>query len=142
MPKKTAARVVAIAAGVMLLALLAWWMTAEPDHITVVSWGGDYEHAQADALFHPYTDESGVEVRPALYGGGVAEVGRQAQAAVPDWDVVDFELPDAAEACRRGFLESIDPASLPQSADGKPAADDFVPGAWGRAGSAAWSIPR
>lgn len=131
MSRKTAARIVAIIAGIFLLMVAAWWAMREPDRITVVSWGGEYSRAQALAMFHPYTDESGVEVKIGLYGGGVSELSRQLEAGRLEWDVIDFELPDAAEACRKGLVETIDHSTLPNGDDGKPAADDFVRGALG-----------
>jgi putative spermidine/putrescine transport system substrate-binding protein len=120
-----------VAVALLLGAGLWWWTSREPDRIVVVSWGGEYARAQAIALFHPYTDDSGVAVRVGLYGGGLTELTRQLESGQLEWDVVDFELPDAAEACRKGLIETIDATTLPKGDNGAPAAADFVPGAIG-----------
>jgi putative spermidine/putrescine transport system substrate-binding protein len=48
-----------------------------------------------------------------------------------DWDVVDFELADAMQACSEGLLAPIDAASLPAGADGASPRDDFFKNALG-----------
>jgi len=118
---------VAVAAGVFFYPAL---FPVKP--IVVASWGGPYAHAQGDALFHPYTDKTGTPIDVALYNGGIADIEAQVKKGKPDWDVVDFELDDAVEACSKGLLEVIDDSTLPPGSDGKPATQDFVPGAIGR----------
>lgn len=116
-----------------------WWLP--PENLTVVSWGEDYQRAQMVSLFHPFTDETGVDVDATIYGGGLNEVRSQVASGTIEWDVVDFDLADAAAACREGLLERIDPATLPAAEDGTSAAADFVPGAVGSCwiGSAVYS---
>ena len=109
-----------------------YWKTLPPESITVVSWGDAYGRAQTVALFHPYTDKSGVDVTVKNYGGGLKEIAAQVQAGDVDWDVVDLELEDAASACRQGLLERLDGIiQLPPGIDGSRAARDFVQGALG-----------
>ena len=71
---------------------------------------------------HPFAAANRVDVHIADWEGRLTDI---------KGDVIDFELPRVVEACERGMLEKIDAATLPAGADGKPAAEDFVPGAIG-----------
>lgn len=94
--------------------------------LTAVTWPGPYGQAQASALFEPYAQRSGVNVRIAQYDGDLA-----ALRASRGWDVVDLELPNAIAACREGLLERIDASALPAGLHGEPAGSDFVANALG-----------
>lgn len=91
--------------------------------LTAVTWPGPYGQAQASALFEPYAQRSGVNVRFAQYDGDLA--------ALRTGDVIDLELPNAVAACRAGQLERIDAAALPAGLHGEPASTDFVANALG-----------
>ncbi len=119
-----------------------YWASLPPPFLTVASWGGEYSAAQTAALFHPFTDQSGVAVVLRLHGGGTDEIARQTEMAEPEWDVIDMELEDAAKACREGLLERLDGLNLPKGADGSPPSEDFVPGALGPCwvGTAVYSL--
>jgi putative spermidine/putrescine transport system substrate-binding protein len=112
------------AAVVILLAALAafYWLTRPLPVLTVTTWAGDYGRAQAAAQMHPYAAAHRVDVRLAQWDGELSGL---------KGDVVDFELPRAVEACRKGLLEKFDAGALPAGADGNPAQKDFVPGAIG-----------
>lgn len=124
------------------LGLLAGLLTLAPStsaqeldasaSLTVLSWGGAYEHAQRRALFTPFTEAHGVPVAVARYNGGLAAL-RQAVAEnnVP-WDVLDMTRSDAMAACEEGLLEPLPPELVAPAPDGTPAAQDFLPGALGR----------
>jgi putative spermidine/putrescine transport system substrate-binding protein len=99
--------------------------------LTVATWSGPYSRAQANALFRPFGDAARIDVRIALYDGGLGELRQMLASGHYEWDVMDFELPDAIEACRRGYLEAIDAATIPPGANGEVAARDFVPNALG-----------
>jgi len=119
--------------AVLLIAVVAglYWFSRPLPVLTVTTWAGPYGRAQASALMRPYGAERSVDVRIAQWDGDLAEVERAVSARKYKGDVIDFELPKAVEACRRGLLEKIDAATLPDGADGKPARADFVPGALG-----------
>jgi putative spermidine/putrescine transport system substrate-binding protein len=124
---------VALAIGIVLvLAALLYWLTRPLPILTVATWSGPYGRAQANALFRPFGEDRRVDVRIALYDGGLAELRRMVAAGHADWDVMDMELPDAIAACREGLLEPIDSALLEPGADGTPATRDFVANALGR----------
>ena len=122
-----------IAVGVVLAGAGGWlyWQTRPPETLTVVSWGDAYGRAQTLALFHPYTDKTGVDIAVRNYGGGLKEIAQQVESRTYEWDVVDLELEDAAAACREGLLERLEGIQLPPGIDGANARRDFVPGALG-----------
>ena len=118
-----------------LLTLAPSISAQEPDasaSLTVLSWGGAYEHAQRRALFTPFTEAHGVPVAVARYNGGLTAL-RQAVAEnnVP-WDVLDMTRSDAMAACEEGLLEPLPPELAAPAPDGTPAAQDFLPGALDR----------
>jgi putative spermidine/putrescine transport system substrate-binding protein len=118
-----------------------YWLARPPETLTVVSWGDAYGRAQTIALFHPYTDKSGVDVTVKNYGGGLKEIAAQVHSGDVEWDVVDLELEDAVSACHQGLLERLDGIELPPGVNGSGARNDFVPGAIGPCwvGSAVYS---
>ncbi|HXC55036.1 MAG TPA: extracellular solute-binding protein [Rhizomicrobium sp.] len=120
-------------AGAVLVVLVGayFWLTRTLPVLTVATWSGAYGRAQANALFRPYGEAKSYDVRLALYDGGLGELQQMVGNRRYDWDVMDFELPDAIAACRLGLLEHIDAAALPAGADGTPAARDFVKNAVG-----------
>jgi putative spermidine/putrescine transport system substrate-binding protein len=120
-----------IAAAVIVAIGLLYWFTRPLPILTVATWSGPYSRAQANAMFRTYGEARRYDVRIALYDGGLGELRQMVSNRRYDWDVMDFELPDAVAACRAGLLQTVDPASLPPGADGEPAAADFVKGATG-----------
>jgi len=122
--------------GIVLLVVLAgaallYWYTRPLPVLTVTSWAGAYGRAQAAAQMRPYAAEKRLDVHIAQWDGDLAEVEKAVATHTYKGDVIDFELPKAIEACRRGLLEPFDAASLPAGSDGTPAAQDFVKGALG-----------
>jgi len=120
-----------IAAVVLILVALLYIFTRPLPVLTVATWSGPYERAQANAMFRTFGEAKNVDVRIALYDGGLDDIRHMIVHQHYDWDVVDLELPDAIAACQLGLLEHIDPATLPQGANGSSARADFVPGAIG-----------
>ena len=115
--------ILSAAAGIIVvLAGVLYWLTRPLPTLTVATWSGPYGRAQANALFRTFGDANGIDVRIALYDGGLGELRQMVATGHYEWDVMDLELPDAIEACRRGYLEPIDAASLPAGADGASAA--------------------
>ncbi|MBN9589492.1 MAG: extracellular solute-binding protein [Alphaproteobacteria bacterium] len=115
------------AAGIVVL----WWFTRPLPVLTVTSWAGAYSQAQDRAMMRPFASARRVDTRLALWDGELKDVAQAVQTGTYKGDVIDFELPRAIEACRRGLLEKIDPESLPPGDNGESAAKDFVPGAIG-----------
>ena len=122
--------------GIVLLLVLAgaallYWYTRALPILTVTTWAGAYGRAQAAAQMRPYAAEKRVDVHIAQWDGDLVEVEKAVATHAYKGDVIDFELPKAIEACRRGLLEPLDAASLAPGADGTAAARDFVKGALG-----------
>jgi putative spermidine/putrescine transport system substrate-binding protein len=120
-----------LAVAVFLAGGAAWILWPVPN-LTVASWGGDYSRAQTVAMFHPFSDRTGIDVDATIYGGGLKDIRAQVEAGAVEWDVVDLELADAQQACREGLLEPLSDLELPPGANGQRAEADFVPGALGR----------
>lgn len=112
-------------------ALLVYWYMRPLPVLTVTSWAGAYGRAQAAGQMRPYAAANRVDVHIAQWDGDLAEVEKAVASHSYKGDVIDFELPKAIEACRKGWLEPIDAATLSPGADGTPAAQDFVKGALG-----------
>ena len=126
-----------IALAVFLLILVGaglafYWSNRPLPVLTVTTWPGEYGRAQAAAQMRPYAAAKHVDVHLAQYDGGLERLKRAVASHNYQGDVIDFELPEAIEACDQGLLEKIDAASLPKGADGTPAAQDFVKGAVGQ----------
>ena len=121
------------ALGIASLCLVALGASAASESadrtITVATWGGPYEHSQQKAYFEPFTEETGIRIEIARYGGGLAELRRQVGSGEITWDLVDMTTADNRAACNQGLLEPIDHSTLRPALDGTPAAEDFVDGA-------------
>ena len=113
------------------VAAVYFWLTRPLPILTVTTWPGAYGRAQAHAMTQPYGSAKHVDVRIAQWEGELKDVADAVARHNYKGDVIDFELPKAVEACRRGLLEKIDTTTLPPGRDGTPAAADFVPGALG-----------
>ncbi|HEY0299831.1 MAG TPA: extracellular solute-binding protein [Rhizomicrobium sp.] len=126
--------IVLAASGAIVLVLAGayFWLTRTLPVLTVATWSGPYGRAQANAMFRTFGEAESYDVRIALYDGGLKELQQMVGSGHYDWDVMDFELPDAIAACRMGLLEHFDATTLPPGADGTTAARDFVENAVGR----------
>jgi putative spermidine/putrescine transport system substrate-binding protein len=127
---------IAVATSAAVLAGIAvsfgyLWMTKHGPRLTIATWEGTYGRAQITTQIAPFARTSGADAIFALYDGGTRELAHQVATKQYAWDVIDLELPDAVTACALGLLEPIDAAALPVSPQGRPAAEDFVPGAIG-----------
>ncbi|MCH4561798.1 extracellular solute-binding protein [Halomonas sp. EGI 63088] len=118
--------------GLALMGLAAPAAAADDGPLTVLSWGGAYERAQRAALFEPYTASTGRRVEVMQYDGGLDGLRRAAETGEVPWDVIDMTRSEAMAACEEGLLRPLSPALLAPAPDGTPAAQDFLPDAFGR----------
>lgn len=109
-------------------------LAAPEKDLMVVSWGGSYTRSQMLAYVIPYRRRNDEWVWMETYNGGLEEIRTQVETANVVWDVVDFELSDLIRGCREGLLEKIDHGTLPPGADGTPAKQDFIAGAFTECG--------
>ena len=111
-----------------LLLALAFTVSARGEPITIVSWGGPYEEAQTEAIFRPFSETTGIDVKVLSYDGSIDSY--RERAAAEKWDVVDMVEDRAIAACEAGLLHSFDAEKI-VARDGKvPLRKDFVDGAF------------
>jgi len=116
-----------LAASCILLGVLPVATAADPEPITVVSWGGVYQKSQREAYMKPFTEATGIPIEEDEYGGDFDEVIAQVESGDVQWSVVDVTLADAIRGCEGGYLEPIPPTILPPAPNGTPAMEDFLP---------------
>ncbi|MBC7140846.1 MAG: extracellular solute-binding protein, partial [Rhodobacteraceae bacterium] len=96
--------------------------------LTMVSWGGAYQHSQLKAYAEPYMaehpdvniiwDESSAEA--------VAKLRAMNEAGNISWDLVDVTVSDSIRLCDEGLAKEIDfDEALAPAPDGTPASEDF-----------------
>lgn len=76
--------------------------------VTVVSWGGNYQDAQREIYFKPFSDKVGKPVLDETWDGGVGVLQAKVKAGAPNWDVVQVEAEELALGCADGLYEKID----------------------------------
>lgn len=113
-------------AAIAAAASSVWAALAQPavshTDLVVVNFGGTAAKAQMLSLIRPWEEKTGQYVEMEEYGGGIAEIRRQVEAANVKWDVIDFDPPDMIQACEEGLLEKIDHSLIEDI-------EDFIPGA-------------
>ncbi|WP_068117392.1 ABC transporter substrate-binding protein [Tropicimonas marinistellae] len=114
---------------ILTTALAGFAMSAAAQEISVMSWGGAYGKSQIEAYHKPFTEKTGIKVISVDADNPATPIKAQVEAGNVTIDVADVEYADAVRLCDEGLLEEIDPAILPDGADGTPAMDDFLPGA-------------
>ena len=76
--------------------------------LTVVSWGGNYQDAQKEIYFDPFSQKEGKPVLAESWDGGIGVIAAKTQAGEPNWDVVQVEAEELALGCFDGMYEPID----------------------------------
>ena len=120
-------RTALLATGASLLATTAFADTMS-NSMTIVSWGGAYQHSQVKAYIEPYvannpgvniiTDESSAEA--------VTKLRAMSEAGNITWDLVDATAADSLRLCDEGLAMEIDAdAILAAAPDGSSASEDF-----------------
>ena len=94
------------AAGVLALsgATVAW----AADSITVVSWGGAYQHSQEEAYIKPFTVKDGIKVGTEEYNGEIAKIRAMVESGNVSWDVIDVDSQTALQGCEDGLFLKLD----------------------------------
>lgn len=80
--------------------------------LTIVSWGGNFQDAQRDLFFKPFSQEIGKPVLDQSWDGGVGVLEAKVKAGAPNWDVVEVESEDLALGCASGLYEKLDWAKV------------------------------
>lgn len=76
--------------------------------LTIASWGGNYQDAQREIFFKPFSDKSGKPVLDESWDGGYGVLQAKVKAGAPNWDVVQVEAEELALGCSDGIFETID----------------------------------
>src|SRR5690625_380330 len=77
------------------------------DYVVVVSWGGDYQAAQQEAMFKPFEEATGIR----LIEDHPVDIGKlksMVESGNVEWDVVDALGADIPLMVSQGLLEPID----------------------------------
>jgi putative spermidine/putrescine transport system substrate-binding protein len=80
--------------------------------LTVVSWGGNYQDAQREIYFKPFSEKTGKPLLDESWDGGYGVIQAKVKAGKPNWDVVQVEAEELALGCADGLYEKIDWAKL------------------------------
>lgn len=92
--------------SVSLLGALAATTPAQAD-VTVISFGGANQKAQAKAFYEPAA-KAGIKVTPGEYNGEQAKIKAMVEAKNVTWDVVEVESPELVRGCEEGLYEKLD----------------------------------
>lgn len=76
--------------------------------LTVVSWGGNYQDAQRNIYFKPFSAKTGKPVLDEAWDGGIGVIQSKVKAGAPNWDAVQVEAEELALGCADGLYEKID----------------------------------
>lgn len=74
--------------------------------LTVAAWGGDYQQAQEEAFFDPFSVATGSSFQIKI--ADVERLIEQVDQGVVAWDVLTLPMEEAQSLARLGYLEPID----------------------------------
>ncbi|WP_166364794.1 ABC transporter substrate-binding protein [Pseudomonas akapageensis] len=117
------------------LALLCTGVFAEPQSLTVISFGGATKAAQDKAYFQPFNASGAGRIVAGEYNGELSKIKAMVDVGDASWDVVEVESPELLRGCDAGLFERLDPALFGDKAQ-------FVPGTLTECGVATyvWSM--
>lgn len=75
--------------------------------LNITSWGGEYQSAQRDVFFKPFTADSGKKVTEKVYDGGLDEIQTLIKSEKQDWDVVEVDAADLIRGCQKKYFEVL-----------------------------------
>jgi len=99
---------VAGAIGSLVLGVVLATGSASARDLTIVSWGGNYQDAQREIYFEPYSKETGKPILEESWDGGFGVLAAKFQAGSPNWDIVQVETEELALGCADGMYEPVD----------------------------------
>ena len=114
-------------AGTALALMSGVAAQAQEGPINITTYGGAFGAAVNEAFVKPFTAEKGIQATMVDNDNPPATLKAQVEAGNITSDVFDVEQSDVLRLCDEGLIEPIDPAILPASADGTPAAEDYLP---------------
>jgi len=103
---------------------------AQPESLTISSWGGAYTYSQTKAYHEPFTEMTGIEINNVDKSStALAYLRTQVESGNIESHVIDILEADAIIACDEGLAREIDyDAELEPAPDGTPPTEDFIEG--------------
>ena len=108
------------ALGLLSLALAA--VPGAARDLTIASWGGNFQDAQREIYFKPFSKVTGKPLLDEGWDGGIGVLQAKVKAGNPSWDAVEVEADELSLGCADGLFEKVDWSKL----GGK---DAFLPSA-------------
>jgi putative spermidine/putrescine transport system substrate-binding protein len=109
---------VAVIAVVSVGALQA---VAAEKKLTIASWGGAFQEAEAKAFFEPFAKANGVTIVQDTWDGELSKIRAMVDTKNVTWDLVVADYGHAIAGCPEGILEKIDMTKFGD-------VSDFLPG--------------
>jgi putative spermidine/putrescine transport system substrate-binding protein len=85
---------------------------AEARDLTVTSWGGNYQDAQREVYFEPFSKKTGTKLVEDSWNGGVGALRAKVEGGNSNWDVVQVEAEELELGCEEGLFEQLDWSAL------------------------------
>lgn len=101
-----------LALAFSLVAAIAATGTAQARDLTVVSWGGNYQDAQREIFFEPFSSEKGIALLEESWDGGYGVIAAKMETRPADWDVIQVETEELELGCADGMYETVDWSTL------------------------------
>lgn len=105
-----------IPGSALMLAGLITAGAAQAD-LTIISFGGASQKAQAKAYYEPFAKATKIGVVPGEYNGEQARIKAMVEAKNITWDVVEVESPELARGCEEGLYEKLDYSRIGERKD-------------------------
>lgn len=86
--------------------------TAQSQTLTIVNQGGAPADAQRQAVFEPFTRETGIRITVDTYNQELAKIRAQIETKNLIWDMASLNPINERAGCEEGLLEKIDWKSL------------------------------
>ena len=81
---------------------------AQTKEISVMDFGGAFGAAMREAMYRPYTKQTGIAVNQQEYNGEVAKIKAMVDTGNAPLEAIDMDGPSLKEACDAGVLEKLD----------------------------------
>ncbi|WOC16370.1 ABC transporter substrate-binding protein [Pseudochrobactrum sp. MP213Fo] len=94
--------------AVALAMIMTAASSASARDLVIAGWGGNYQDAQRDAYFKPFTEETGQKFIETTYLGGLAEIKAMVDTGNATWDFLIMGGSELQLACDEGLLEPLD----------------------------------
>ena len=78
--------------------------------LTVAAWGGDYQDAQQEALFDPFSTDTGAVVQTKI--ADTERFTDQVDQGSVSWDLITFPMDEVLSLAQSNYLEPIDYAII------------------------------